>query len=367
LQFLAATHKGNKIGEKELAERFATDEYQVLLVADKYQTGFDQPLLHTMYVDKKLSGVKAVQTLSRLNRTCTGKEDTFILDFVNTREDIELAFQDYYEMTTLAETTDPNKLYDLKGKISTFQVCWDSEIQQFAEIFYKPKNKQLSTDHARLNNIVESAVDRYKTRDEQVQDEFKHLLTIYVRIYSFLTQVIPYFDEDLEKLFSYSQHLLRKLPKTDQDNKYTVGDDVSLKYYRLTKAGTFDIPLAKEDGVLEGMNDVGTSKDKEEYAELSKIIEAMNKRFDTDFSEADELFFEQVAQDCACDDKLKQQAKSNTKENFKSGLVDVLYEKVINRMSQNEKIFKLIMDDGDFQQLFEKLMLDKIYDMAKTG
>ena len=359
--------KGKKIGEKELPERFATDEYQVLLVADKYQTGFDQPLLHTMYVDKKLSGVKAVQTLSRLNRTCAGKEDTFILDFVNTWEDIQESFQPYYEVTTLEETTDPNKLYDLKGKLETFQICWDSEIQQFAEIFYKPKNKQLPTDQAKLNNLIDPAVDRYKTRDEEVQDEFKHILTSYVRIYSFLTQVIPYFDEDLEKFFSYAQFLLRKLPKINQDDKYTVGDDVSLKYYRLTKAGTFDIPLVQEDGVLKGINDAGTAKEKDEYSELSKIVEAMNKRFDADFTEADELFFEQVAHDCASDDKLKQQAKSNTKENFKSGLADVLYEKVINRMSQNEKLFKMIMDDSDFQELFEKLMLNKIYDMAKAG
>lgn len=357
--------KGNKIGEKELPDRFATDEYQVLLVADKYQTGFDQPLLHTMYVDKKLSGVKAVQTLSRLNRTCAGKEDTFVLDFVNTREEIEESFQPYYEGTTLAEATDPNKLYDLFGKISTYQICWDSEVDQFAKVFYKPKAQQQTSDQAKLNNFIDPAVDRYKKRDEEDRDEFKKLVTSFVRMYSFLTQVIPFEDEQLEKFFSYAQYLLRKLPRTSQDDKYTVGDDVSLKYYRLTKAGTFDGQLEKGEGELQGINDIGTNKDKDKFSELSKIIDAMNKRFETDFTEADQLFFEQVVQDCANDEMIKQQARNNTKENFKSGLTDVLYDKVIDRQNQNEKMFKMIMDNVEFQQLFEKWMLDAVYERAK--
>src|SRR6185436_2405876 len=125
------------IKESELPEKFDTHEYQVLLVANKYQTGFDQPLLHTMYVDKKLSGVKAVQTLSRLNRTCPGKEDTFILDFANDRETIIASFQDYYTLTTLTENTDPNHLYDLKGKLDAANVYYQSEVDAFARVFYK--------------------------------------------------------------------------------------------------------------------------------------------------------------------------------------------------------------------------------------
>lgn len=353
--------KGNKIKESELPKYFDTDEFQVLLVADKYQTGFDQPLLHTMYVDKRLSGVKAVQTLSRLNRICPGKKDTFVLDFINKREDIEASFQPYYEGTTLAETTDPNKLYDLYTKINTFQICWDSEIEQFAKIFYKPKNKQQISDQSKLNNLIDPAVDRYKKREEDIQDEFKETLTSFVRMYSFLTQIIPYFDENLEKFYTYGQYLLRKLPKISQDDKYVVGDDVALKYYRLSKAGTFDAKLNPEEGQLQGINDIGTAADKEKYTELSKIIEAVNKRFETDFTEADQLFFEQVVQDCINDEILRQQAQNNSKENFRPGLTDILYTKVIDRQNQNEKMFKMIMDDFDFQKLFETWILDEIY------
>lgn len=353
--------KGNKIKESELPKYFDTDEFQVLLVADKYQTSFDQPLLHTMYVDKRLSGVKAVQTLSRLNRICNGKEDTFVLDFINKREDIEASFQPYYEGTTLAEKTDPNKLYDLHSKISSFQICWDSEIEQFAKIFYKPKNKQSSNDLSKLNNLIDPAVDIYKKREEDVQDEFKETLTSFVRMYSFLTQIIPYFDEGLEKFYSYGQYLLRKLPKIHQDDKYIVGDDVALKYYRLTKAGTFEAQLIPEEGILPGINDIGTASDKEKYTELSKIIEAVNKRFETDFTEADQLFFEQVVQDCINDETLRLQAENNSKENFGSGFTDVLYTKVIDRQNQNEKMFKMIMNDSNFRKDVESWVLEQIY------
>jgi len=254
----------------------------------------------------------------------------------------------------------------LYGKISTYQICWDSEVDQFAKIFYKPKAKQYTFDQAKLNSLIDPAVDRYKKRDEEDKDAFKQLLTSFVRMYSFLTQVIPYFDENLEKFFSYSQYLLRKLPRTSQDEKYTVGDDVSLKYYRLTKAGTFDGQLKKGEGELKGINDVGSDKDKDKFSELSKIIEEMNKRFETDFTEADQLFFEQVVQDCVNDATIKQQASINTKENFKSGLTDVLYDKVIDRQNQNDKMFKMIMDNAEFQESFEKWMLDEVYKRAKS-
>lgn len=192
----------NGFGEKELPDKFSTPEYQILLVADKYQTGFDQPLLHTMYVDKKLSGVKAVQTLSRLNRTHAGKEDTFILDFANDRETIIESFQPYYELTTMTETTDPNHLYDLKGKLDATNVYFQSEVDGFARVFYRPGNTSLK-DQGKLYGFIDPAVDRYKDIDkEETQDEFKGSLTSFVRMYSFLSQIMPFQDVELEKLYS---------------------------------------------------------------------------------------------------------------------------------------------------------------------
>ena len=159
--------------EKELPEVFNKDEYKILIVADKYQTGFDQPLLHTMYVDKKLSGVKAVQTLSRLNRIYPGKEDTFILDFVNDRETIFKSFQPYYEVTTVTEEPDINHLYDLKTRLDEKQIYWQSEIDAFANIYFDPTAKLTEKAQAKLYAHIDPAIDRFKQLSWEEQDEFK--------------------------------------------------------------------------------------------------------------------------------------------------------------------------------------------------
>src|SRR5690606_3783102 len=167
----------NGFKEKELPEKFESDSYQLLLVADKYQTGFDQPLLHTMYVDKKLSGVKAVQTLSRLNRTAKGKEDTFVLDFANEQEDILKSFQPYYELTTVDEPSDPNLLSDLQYKIESAQVIWKSEVDNFCETYFKSTDRVNTKDQAKLNKFIDPAVDRFKyLPSEEEKEEFKHSL-----------------------------------------------------------------------------------------------------------------------------------------------------------------------------------------------
>ena len=241
--------KLNGFGEKELPDEFKTNEYQVLIVADKYQTGFDEPLLHTMYVDKKLSGIKAVQTLSRLNRKIPGKEDTFILDFVNDTDTILESFQPYYEMTLLTETTDPNLLYDLKLRLEGKKIFSQEEINEFCNIFFKSANLQSSKDQALLYAIVQKAVDRFTSLGTQEEkDDFKHTLTSYIRLYSFLSQIIPFQDAELEKLYAYGRLLLNKLPK-DANTKYTLTDDIALEYYRLQKISEGSIILEKQGGV----------------------------------------------------------------------------------------------------------------------
>ena len=181
-------------GEKELPDVFNTDEYKILIVADKYQTGFDQPLLHTMYVDKKLSGVKAVQTLSRLNRRHPGKEETFVLDFVNDRQTILNSFQPYYEVTTVVEETDVNHLYDLKVRLDKFQIYWTQEIEAFANIYFNPNTKLNNPKHQKeLYLLTDFAVERYRAiEEEEKQDEFKKGLRSWTKLYAFLAQIMPY-------------------------------------------------------------------------------------------------------------------------------------------------------------------------------
>lgn len=235
----------NGFGDRELPEKFETDEYQLLIVADKYQTGFDQPLLHSMYVDKKLSGVKAVQTLSRLNRTCPGKEDTFVLDFANEEQDIITAFQPYYEQTKLVSTTDPNLLYDLKGELEGYQIIWSSEVDAFAQIFFKSQQKASKRDHSKLHSLVDPAVERFVELNEAQQDEFKNTLVTFIRLYAFLAQIMPFADEELEKFYAFARLLQSKLPKRIQSEVFKLTDEVTLEYYRLQKIREGRIVLGK--------------------------------------------------------------------------------------------------------------------------
>lgn len=355
----------NGFGEKELPGKFDTPEYQVLLVADKYQTGFDQPLLHSMFVDKKLSGVKAVQTLSRLNRTCPGKEDTFVLDFANDREDIIASFQPYYELTTLTETTDPNHLYDLKNQMDATQVFYQSEVDAFAKIFYKPGQVSLK-DQGRLYAWIDPAVDRFKALNETPQDDFKNAATAFVRMYSFLTQILPFQDVELEKLFTFLRYLLTKLPKSDYTERLRLDNEVALEYYRLQKIAEGDLVLQVQgEHGLDPAGEAGIRRPKEEVAKLSDIIRQLNDRFGTDFNETDRFNFEQLEEELSKDEMLKLRAQNNSLENFKYAFEDVFIDKVLDRQDASQEFFGKILENPEFKQIVGEFLMKKIYQKFK--
>lgn len=351
----------NGFGERELPEKFGTDEYQVLLVADKYQTGFDQPLLHTMYVDKKLSGVKAVQTLSRLNRTHPGKEDTFVLDFSNDRETIIASFQPYYELTTMSETTDPNHLYDLKGKLDAANVYYQSEIDAFAKVFYKTGNTSIK-DQGKMYAYIDPAVDRFKQVDEEPQDEFKKGMTAYVRLYSFLSQIMPFQDVELEKLYSFGRFLLNKLPKSDYTERLKLDNEVALEYYRLQKIGEGDLVLQVQgEHSLDPTKEAGISRPKDERDRLSNIINVLNDKYGTEFTDADKLYFEQLEQALYENEDLKTRAQNNPIENFKYAFEEVFIQTLIDRMDANQEIFDKIMENNEFKTDVKNWLTKKIF------
>jgi type I restriction enzyme, R subunit len=361
----------NGFSEKELPRKFATDEYQLLLVADKYQTGFDQPLLHTMYVDKKLSGVKAVQTLSRLNRMCAGKEDTFVLDFANDTEDILNSFQPFYELTSIQENSDPNHLYDLKAEIEKSNVIWESEVNNFCNIYFKSSKTLNVSEQKKLNAYIDPAVERFKTLLQESddilgsdinQEDFKNTLQTFCRTYSFLSQIMPFSDIELEKFFTYARFLLKKLPRTSQSDKFKLGDEVSLEYYRLQKIAEQSIVMESQ-GVyeLEGGGKGGIRLTKEEEANLSEIIEVLNNKFQTEFNNADKLFFDQIEEELVVHNGLKEQAQNNPIENFKFGFEELFIDKLIGRMEQNQDIFTKMMDDKEFGDVVKSYMLKKVY------
>lgn len=350
----------NGFGEKELPGMFDTDDYQVLLVADKYQTGFDQPLLHTMFVDKKLSGVKAVQTLSRLNRTYPGKDDTFVLDFANDREIILEAFQQYFEETYLTEPEDPNRLYLLKSEMDAVQVYHQSEVDSFSRVFYQPTHTV--KDQGRLNAFLDPAVDRFDALDTKGQDDFKNLTTSFVRAYALLSQIMPFQDIDLEKLYSFSRFLLTKLPQTDAGSQFQLGDEIALDYYRLQKVAEGDLILqVRGDYGLDPTTDAGLRRAEEEKARLSDIIRILNDRFGTDFTDADRLYFDQMAEFFMQDENLARRAKSNPLENFKYAVDDVFFDKLIERMDANQDIFDKVMENVEFRNEFKTWLTNKIH------
>jgi len=349
-------------GEKELPEVFNKEDYRILIVADKYQTGFDQPLLHTMYVDKKLSGVKAVQTLSRLNRTYPGKEDTFVLDFVNDRETIFKSFQPYYEVTTVTQEPDPNHLDDLKSKLDEKQIYWQSEIDAFAKIYFDPASKFTEKLQAKLYAHIDPAIDRFRQLSLSEQDEFKKMLRTWTNLYAFLAQIMPFRDIELEKFYAYAKLLLTKLPKRNLAERLKLDDEIALEYYRLQKIKEGTIELMKgEEGELDGIKEAGLKREKEEKAPLSEIIEMLNERFGTEFEEADRLFFEQIEADLLADETLQKQAKVNKIDTFKYAFEDMFIGKLIDRMDQNKEIFEKIIENKEFGDLVKHVLLQSVY------
>ena len=359
---LNTTKTGKTIKEKALPAAFHTDEYGMLIVAEKYQTGFDEPLLHTMFVDKKLSGVKAVQTLSRLNRTMRGKVDTFVLDFVNTAEDIRKAFEPYYEETVLEEETDPNVIYDLKNTLDEFRVYQQLEIDRFAEIFYTDK-EQGQGDLGKLQGTIRPALDRFEALEEEKQELFKSTLARFNRIYAFITQVCRLFDKEIHKFSVYAKFLYTMLPKGGRDKVY-VDDKVLLEYYRLEKDFEGGIQL---ESTPEGFRPItGEAGRREKQRDpLTVIIDKINDKYGTNFTEMDKVLL-QMENDYAAQDKWHSYAQNNDRKTFM-----LLFEKDFPNMAaaryeQNDSFFVKLFSDPDMMRQVMETVGAVLYERLKA-
>jgi type I restriction enzyme R subunit len=358
---------GQSISEARLPERFDTPDYNLLLVANKYQTGFDQPKLHTMYVDKRLDGVQAVQTLSRLNRKIPGKDEPFVLDFRNKADDIFAAFKPYYDATLLEEPSDPNQLEALKHELDQAQVYHWSEVEAFAQIFYRPPERQNAADHAHMQSHLQPAVDRFKgIEDDEPRTEFRTKLSAYVKLYAFLSQVLPYTDPELEMLYSFGRFLLPHLPLDRDIEALKLTDEVALQYYRLERihAGGLDL-TAGEPPTIYGATEVGTGKAKDEKAPLSEIIDLLNERFGTDFDNEDRLFFEQIKEKACKDEEIIETALANPFDNFALGIRQLIERLMIQRMSDNDAIVTRYMDDKAFKEAAFPVLAREIYEAVR--
>lgn len=353
----------NQFPQSETARRFDTDEYQVLIVAEKFQTGFDQPLLHTMYVDKPLSGLHAVQTLSRLNRTHPSKTECFVLDFRNAAEDITAAFAPFYEMATTAPT-DPNLMYDARTELEQYDVIRPEEVDAYAVAFVSGAK----TAHEKTEAALSPAVDRFGGLDEEQQDTFREVLDRFLRLHAFLSQVVTFTDLALEKLAVYARALQLKLVQ-EGGAGIDISDKIVLSH--LKTEVTWEGDASVEEPESEADTFWGGRGPQSDAAQehLSVIVEEMNERFGQGLTEEHLLVLDQYEGAFLANKELIEAALANNDiEAFKTIVFEPAFmDTIINQMDANEEIFKLILADDRMRALFTDYLAQNVYDRIRKG
>ena len=340
----------NNFPSVAIPERFQEHPYRFLVVADKFQTGYDEPLLHTMYVDKPLSGVKAVQTLSRLNRAHPKKHDVFVLDFMNDSDTIEQAFSDYYRATILGEETDPNKLHDLKASLDAKEVYSDDHIEKLVDLFLNGEPREL------LDPILDSCVARYKNNlDEDHQVEFKGGAKAFSRTYSFLSLILPYTNPEWEKLSIFLNLLIPKLPAPEEDDlSKGILETIDMDSYRVEKKAAISIQLEDSDAEIGAVpTSAGGGKPEPELDRLSNIVSMFNEQFgDIDWEDADRIrrLITKEIPDLVDADTAYQNAKANSdKQNARIELDKALQKVILDLMKDDTQLFKQFSDNDQFK------------------
>ena len=365
---------------RDIREAFATDGFQILIVANKFQVGFDQPKLVSMYVDKKLSGVTAVQTLSRLNRIFRGKTDTFVLDFVNEADDILAAFKPYYRKAELSGVSNPNIIHDLQAKLDDEKIYLASEVSAFAKSYFDRKSGQ-----AALQALIAPAVDRFRVRakaartaapkDDAELDAlalFRKDVGSFVRAYDFLSQIVNFADTDLEQRSVFFKHLLPML-RLDRDVTTVDLSSVLMTHYNLRNRGVAPIVLDKagsEDGKLTPLSEIGAGAAKDPTKEkLSTIIQSMNSLFEGELTDADLLNYANHIRDKMLENKiLAKQAANNAIDQFGASpdFNDVMMKAVVDAFKSHQTMSKQVLSTPSVKDGLSELLLSMVYEGFKA-
>lgn len=353
--------KVNGFPDSETPQRFDTDEWQILVVAEKYQTGFDQPKLYAMYVDKTLTGLAAVQTLSRLNRTHPDKTGTFVLDFRNSVESIQESFAPWF-VRTHAPPTDPHLLYDTHAELGPFDVLRPEEIETMVGLLLADPER----NHQRIHSVMQPAVDRFHALDSDRQDAFRDLLTRFTRIYSFLSQVVRFTDIKLERDYLFCRRLAQ-LVREESVAGVDLGDSVELTHLRMEKSWQGDASLDVDDGEVVTIYGGGGAARKLDQVPLSEIIQRINERFGTHISDTDRLFVDQVADDIVANETIQVQALANSEEAFSVGFDSTWTKALTGRMTANEEFAFQLLDNQDLRAAVVEEYRARIYSRARVA
>ena len=352
--------------DKKFRKAFHSDLYNILVVANKYQTGFDEPLLHTMYVDKKLRGVTAVQTLSRLNRTAPGKNSTFVLDFENTEEDIKDAFLPFYETTTMEGSTDLNKIYDLRSKIQNFMLYNYEDVDTFNKFMASQVGKaQDSAALGRLANMFRPVIARYNELSEDERYNARDYIRKFNGAYSYVTQLVRLHDRELFNEFQYTTHLIRLLPRSGGNDFVDIDDKIKLEYASLKETFSGAITLDEKPPVFVPGSGLASKAPTKKKNTLQSIIDKVNERFDGDFTDGDRVIIEGIYQMFMKDTevkKFKKYAKDNSTEMFVRSLFPDKFKDIVTQcFLDNNDSFAKLFNDPEFYQQVQDAMAQELY------
>ena len=345
----------NGIPETQTAKAFEAPEHRILIVANKFQTGFDQPLLQTMYVDKKLGGVNAVQTLSRLNRTHPDKGGTVVLDFANEPDDIQAAFQPYFETTILSEATDPNLLYEIQTRLNVFPVYTDEDVEAFSRVFFAN-----GTTLDQLYAALAPVVARFSDLQEGERQDFRGQITDYMRLYSFLAQVLTFLDADLEKLYVFARHLRRLLTVAREELPREIQQNIDMESYRIQQTGSGKVALERNGNRLDPVRTKEQEqRTPEELEALSRIIADLNERFGIELGPEHRVTLGRMLDRLGEDAALEVATRVNTLENVRITF-DHKVEQVIQEIVDlNFDLYKRITDDPVFGEVIKNHLFDQ--------
>ncbi|GAA2125058.1 type I restriction endonuclease subunit R [Nocardioides bigeumensis] len=353
----------NGFPSKEIADQIREDPYRILVCADKFQTGYDEPLLHTMYVDKTLSSVKAVQTLSRLNRAHPAKHDAFVLDFANTAEDIERAFAPYYRTTVLSQETDPNKLHDLVNELNGYGIYTPETVERFAELYLA------GVDREQLDPLLDSCVAEYiEMSEEDDQVAFKGLAKAFTRTYNFLSTVLPFGSPQWEKLSIFLDHLIPKLPAPREDDLSAgILETIDMESYRVEKRESMKIALADDEGELAPVPAAGGGHVTDpELERLSSILQTFNDQFGnikwTDADRVQRLITEEIPRKVAADESYRNAMANNDPANARVEHDRALARVMLALVSDDTELFKQFSDNEGFKRWLSDAVFRSTYE-----